>query len=55
MDKYVFFLKEGENREIGGNYREFLKLLGIWDKVEIICVPTTYREVIVPEIAFRCM
>ena len=55
VDKYVFFLKEGENREIGGNYREFLKLLGIWDKVEIICAPTTYREVIVPEIAFRCM
>lgn len=54
IDKYVFFLKKGESREIRGNYKEFLKLLNIWDKLEFISEPTTYREVIVPELAFRC-
>lgn len=55
VDKYVFFLEEGAQREIKGNFRRFFELLKIWDKLEIISVPTTYREVIVPEIAFRCM
>ena len=55
VDKYVFFLGENQEREIRGNYREFFQLLKIWDKLEIIHTPTTYREVIVPEIAFRCM
>ena len=55
VDKYVFFLNENEQRELKGNYREFFRLLGILDKIEIINQPTTYREVIVPEIAFRCM
>lgn len=52
VDKYVFFLNLGEEREIKGNYREMLELLGIWDKVEFINQPTQYREVIVPEKAF---
>lgn len=55
VDKYVFFLEEGVSREIKGNYRRFFQLLNIWDKLELISVPTTFREVIVPEIAFRCM
>ena len=55
VDKYVFFLNENQPREITGNYREFFRLLGIWDRLELVTVPTTYREVIVPEIAFRCM
>ena len=55
VDKYVFFLDENQEREIRGNYREFFQLLKIWDKLEIINTPTTYREVIVPEIAFQCM
>lgn len=55
VDKYVFFLDEHQAREVGGNYREFFRLLNIWDKLEIIHTPTTYREVVVPEIAFRCM
>lgn len=55
VDKYVFFLDENEEREIKGNYLEFLKLLKIWDKLEIINKPTTYREVIVPELGLRCM
>lgn len=54
VDKYVFFLDENEEREIRANYREFLELLKIWDKLEIINKPTTYREVIVPELGIRC-
>lgn len=54
VDKYVFFLDEQEEREIRGNYKAFLTLLGVWDKVEIINQPTAYREVIVPELAFLC-
>ena len=54
IDKYVFFIEENANREITGNYLEFLKLLKIWDKLEIINTPTTYREVIVPELGIVC-
>ena len=53
VDKYVFALDEGEVREIKGNYKEFFNLLGIWDKLEFINKPITYREVIVPDMAFR--
>lgn len=53
VDKYVFFLDENQEREIKGNYREFLQLLKIWDKLEIINRPTTYREVIVPELGIH--
>ena len=53
VDKYVFALDEGEIRQIKGNYRRFLELLKIWDKLEFINRPITYREVIVPEMAFR--
>ena len=53
VDKYVFFLDENEQREIKGNYREFLELLKIWDKLEIINRPTAYREVIVPELGIQ--
>lgn len=55
IDKYVFFVDEHEERTIKGNYREFFQLLKIWDKLEIINVPTTFREVIVPELSFFCM
>lgn len=54
VDKYVFVLDENEERELRGNYREFLTLLNIWDRLEIINRPTTYREVLVPELGFRC-
>lgn len=54
VDKYVFFLDENEEREIKGNYRAFFELLKIWDKLEIINRPTTYREVIVPELGIKC-
>lgn len=54
VDKFVFFLDENEEREIRANYREFLELLGIWENLEIINTPTTYREVIVPELGLYC-
>ena len=54
VDKYVFFIEEGSDRQITGNYLEFLKLLKIWDKLEIISRPITYREVIVPELGIMC-
>ena len=53
VDKYIFFLDENEQREIKGNYRAFLELYGIWDKLEFINKPTTFREVLVPELALR--
>lgn len=53
VDKYVFALDEGEVREVTGNYKEFFVLLNIWDKLEFINRPTTYREVLVPDLAFR--
>lgn len=55
IDKYVFFVNENEERVIKGNYKEFFQLLNIWDKLEIVNKPTTFREVIVPELAFFCM
>lgn len=54
IDKYVFFVDENEERIVKGNYLEFFKLLKIWDKIEIINEPTTYREVIVPELGLKC-
>lgn len=53
IDKYVFFIEQNRERVISGNYREFLELLGVWDKIEIINVPTKYREVIIPERSFK--
>ena len=53
VDKYVFFIESNTNRQISGNYREFLELLGVWDKLEIINKPTKYREVIVPELGYK--
>lgn len=55
VDKYVFFLDENIPRSIDGNFREFLELLGIWDKTEFIAHPVRYRKVIVPEPAYLCM
>ena len=55
IDKYVFFLNENEERILKGNYKEFFVLLGVWDKLELISKPTTFREVVVPQIAFHCM
>ena len=53
IDKFVYFLDENEEREIKGNYRLFLELLKIWDKLEIINKPTRYRAVLVPELGIH--
>ncbi len=53
IDKYVFMVEEGRDCTISANYKEFLELLGIWDKLEIINKPTKYREVIVPQRAYH--
>ena len=53
VDKYIFALDQNEQRDISGNYKQFLTLLGIWDKVEFINAPATFQEVIVPDMAFR--
>ncbi len=53
VDKYVFFIEENATREIKGNYKEFLQLLGVWDKLEVINTPTLYKEVIVPELGYK--
>lgn len=55
VDKFVFFVDENEERTIKGNYKEFFELLHIWEKIELVNTPTTYREVIVPEISAACM
>lgn len=53
VDRYVFFVKENEKREISGNYREFFILLGIWDKISVINQPTRYKEVVIPELGYN--
>jgi len=49
VDAYVFFDVLDGNIQFSGNYFEFLKLLGISDKVKIINKPTRYKKVIIPE------
>lgn len=53
IDKYVFFADYGKERILSGNYKEFLELLGVYNKIEIISHPTTYSCVIVPELAYK--
>lgn len=54
--KYVFFVEYGAGDiELEGNYREFFRLLGILDRLEIISEPVRYREVTVPELAYGRM
>lgn len=53
IDNYVFFIEENSDRSISGNYREFLELLGVWNKIDIISAPVKYKEVIVPERSFK--
>ena len=49
VDAYVFFDVLDGNKQFSGNYFEFLKLLGIADKVKMINKPTRYKRVIIPE------
>lgn len=49
IDSYIFIDTLGGNKAFTGNYLEFLKLLGIVDKVRIINKPTKFKKVIIPE------
>lgn len=49
VDKYIFFVEEGNIKSLSGNYKQFFELLGIWEKIEIIDKPICYRTVIIPE------
>lgn len=53
IDKYVFFVDYDSGRVAKGNYKQFFELLGVWDKIEIINKPTTYKEVVVPELGYK--
>ena len=52
IEKYVFFTEDGNNVNLSGNYVELFKLLGIWDKIEIINKPVCFSKVIIPERGF---
>lgn len=53
IDKYVFYTDINSDKTVSGNYREFLELLGIWDKIEIINIPTRYTEVVLPDDSYN--
>lgn len=50
-DKYIFFVRSEQNFTLEGNYREFFKLLGVLDRIEIINEPVQYKEVVVPQLS----
>lgn len=52
IDAYVFIVEKDEIQSFSGNYLEYLKLLGIADKVRIINKATKFRTIIVPEEGF---
>lgn len=49
IDSYIFVDDLDGEKFFSGNYLEFLKLLGIADKVKIINRPTRYKTVVLPE------
>ena len=49
VDSYVFIVEKDAERQFDGNYLEFLKMLGIADKIRIINKPTKFATVVVPE------
>ena len=49
IDSYVFIEEKDGNKQFNGNYLEFLKMLGIAEKVKIINKPTKFKTVVVPE------
>lgn len=49
VDKYIFTTFLQDDLLIEKNEIEFLQLLGVWDKIEIINRPTRFQEVIIPE------
>lgn len=53
VDKYVYVVENGSNRTLEGNFLEFIKLLGIENKVEIINRPQKFKRIIVPELGYK--
>ena len=52
-DRLIFVTEDGAPCHIGGNYKAFLELLGLYDKVEILNKPVTFKEVLVPQVAYQ--
>ena len=48
VDAYIFIDMYNGNNSFTGNYYEFIKLLGIENKVLVINKPTRFKEVIIP-------
>lgn len=53
VDHILFFADTQSKYIPAGNYKEFLELAGINDKIVIVCEPVTVEHLIVPEIAFE--
>ncbi len=53
IDHILFFSDTLSDYTPAGNYREFLELAGLLDKVIIVCEPVRVEHLIVPEIAFE--
>ena len=51
IDSYIFVVKENDIGELKGNYREFMELLGIVDKIKIINQPTRFKKSICTRIS----
>lgn len=49
VDSYVFIVEKDAERQFNGNYLEFLKMLGIADKIKIVNKSTKFSTVVVPE------
>ena len=52
IDAYVFIVEKDEIQSFNGNYLEYLKLLGIDDKVRIINKTVKFKTIVVPEEGF---
>lgn len=47
--KYIIVGTEGKDYKLDGNFLEFLRLMGIEDKVQILKKATKFKRVIIPE------
>lgn len=53
VHSYIFITKRGAGASVlAGNVREFFRLLGMEDRIEIIDEPVKYREVVVPQMSY---
>lgn len=53
VESYVFITESASGKlELDGNVREFFRLLGMEDRVEMIDTPVRYRELVIPQMAY---